>query len=106
MPSARLCRYVWLGTVDYIRARAMQDELVGLVHDGEAPDTLLLLEHPHVYTRGRLSRREHMLTSPEALEAAGVPVYETDRGGQITYHGPGQLVGYPVINLRTGAAAL
>ena len=100
MPRARLCRYAWLGTVDYVRARALQDELVSLVRDGEAPDTLLLLEHLHVYTKGRLSREEHMLTPPDALEATGVPVYETDRGGQITYHGPGQLIGYPVINLR------
>ena len=75
----------------------MQDELVNQVHDGLSPNTLLLLEHPHVYTRGRLSRDEHLLTPNDAL---GVPVYETDRGGQITYHGPGQLVGYPIINLR------
>ena len=60
----------------------------------------LLLEHPHVYTRGRLSRGEHLLSSPAELAEPGIPVHETDRGGQITYHGPGQLVGYPIINLR------
>ena len=100
MPQRNLCRYAWLGTVEYLRARKLQDDLVNAVHDGESPNTLLLLEHPHVYTRGRLSRDEHLLASADELAAAGVPVYETDRGGQITYHGPGQLVGYPVINLR------
>ena len=100
MPRPELCRYAWLGTVEYLRAREFQDELVNAVHDGESPNTLLLLEHPHVYTRGRLSRDEHLLASGGELAAAGIPVYETDRGGQITYHGPGQLVGYPVINLR------
>ena len=94
------CRYCWLGTVEYLRARELQDELVNRVHDGLSPDTLLLLEHPHVYTRGRLSRDEHLLTPGSDLAALGVPVHETDRGGQVTYHGPGQLVGYPIINLR------
>ena len=98
------CHYRWLGTVEYQCARRIQDELVVRVHDGQSPNTLLLLEHPHVYTRGRLSRDEHLLTPNDAL---GVPVYETDRGGQITYHGPGQLVGYPIINLRkTGLGPL
>ena len=94
------CRYCWLGTVEYLHARAMQEELVNQVHDGLSPNTLLLLEHPHVYTCGRLSRDEHLLTPNEELASLGVPVHETDRGGQITYHGPGQLVGYPIINLR------
>ena len=100
MPRPELCRYAWLGTVEYLHARKLQDSLVNAVHDGNLPNTLLLLEHPHVYTRGRLSRDEHLLASGDELATAGVPVYETDRGGQITYHGPGQLVGYPVINLR------
>ena len=100
MPRPELCRYAWLGTVGYRCARALQDELVNQVHDGDSPNTLLLLEHPHVYTRGRLSRDEHLLTPGDELASAGVPVHETDRGGQITYHGPGQLVGYPIINLR------
>ena len=94
------CRYSWLGTVEYLRARQLQDELVNRVHDGLSPDTLLLLEHPHVYTRGRLSRDEHLLTADSELAALGVPVHETDRGGQVTYHGPGQLIGYPILNLR------
>ena len=94
------CRYCWLGTVEYLHARQLQDVLVNQVHDGQSPNTLLLLEHPHVYTRGRLSRDHHLVTPEYELTALGVPVHETDRGGQITYHGPGQLVGYPIINLR------
>lgn len=100
MPRPVICRFAWLGTVEYLRARAMQDTLVERVHDGDSPNTLLLLEHPHVYTRGRLSRDEHLLSPEAELAAAGIPVHDTDRGGQITYHGPGQVVGYPVINLR------
>ena len=94
------CRYCWLGTVEYLHARELQDDLVNRVHDGQSPNTVLLLEHPHVYTRGRLSRDDHLLTPGDELAKLGVPVHETDRGGQITYHGPGQLVGYPIINLR------
>ena len=100
MPGRETCRFAWLGTVEYLHARAIQDTLVRQIHDGGDPDTLLLLEHPHVYTRGQLSSVDHLLTSEADLANAGVPVHETDRGGQITYHGPGQLVGYPVINLR------
>ena len=100
MPGRETCRFAWLGTVEYLRARAIQDALVDEVHSGKASNVLLLLEHPHVYTRGRLSRDEHLLSPPEELSSPGVPVYETDRGGQITYHGPGQLVGYPIVNLR------
>ncbi len=101
-----LCQYAWLGTVEYCRARALQDTLVNRVHDGQTSNTLLLLEHPHVYTRGRLSRDGHLLASEDELASAGIPVYDTDRGGQITYHGPGQLVGYPVINLRNWGGPL
>ena len=100
MPGPQLCRFAWLGTVEYLRACDIQAELANRVHDGQSPNTLLLLEHPHVYTRGRLSRDDHLLTSETQLAAVGIPVCETDRGGQITYHGPGQLVAYPVINLR------
>lgn len=100
MPTATRCRYAWLGTLGYAPALELQRRLVEQVHSGDAPNTLLLLEHPHTYTRGRLSRPEHLLAAPGELAAAGIAVYDTDRGGQITYHGPGQLVGYPVINLR------
>lgn len=100
MPRPEFCQYAWLGTVDYPSARNMQAGLVDRVHDGVSPGTLLLLEHPHVFTCGRLSLDDHLLSSRNDLAAAGIPVYDTDRGGQVTYHGPGQLIGYPVINLR------
>ena len=106
MPPPRVCRFSWLGTVGYPRARALQDNLVEEVHEHKSPDVLLLLEHHHVYTRGRLSREEHILASEAELANAGVNIHDTDRGGQITYHGPGQLVGYPVINLRNWGGPL
>ena len=100
MPRPDHCRFAWLGVVKYQEALTLQRTLVEQVHDGAQPNTLLLLEHPHVYTRGRISRPEHLLADEHALTAAGIPVYDTDRGGQITYHGPGQIVGYPIVNLR------
>ena len=100
MPSPPSCHVARLGTIDYPQAWDLQLRLAQQVHLGEQPNTLLLLEHPSVYTRGRLSRSEHILLSPEETQAKGIPIYETDRGGQVTYHGPGQLVGYPVVDLR------
>ena len=88
------------GVVDYRRAWDWQVALADAVREGHQPSTLLLLEHPPVYTLGRLSRPEHLLAAPEELAAAGAEVVETDRGGQITFHGPGQLVAYPVVDLR------
>jgi lipoate-protein ligase B len=86
--------------VDYLEARELQLALLEKVHAGAEPNTMLLLEHPHVYTKGRLSKQTDVLLPEEELAAKGIPVYETDRGGQVTYHGPGQLVVYPIINLR------
>ncbi|NQW22827.1 MAG: lipoyl(octanoyl) transferase LipB [SAR202 cluster bacterium] len=100
MPPQPPCRVAWLGSIDYLKARDLQLELVEKVHSGEALNTLLLLEHPHVYTKGRLSKPSDVLLPEEELAAKGIPVYETDRGGQVTYHGPGQLVAYPIINLK------
>jgi lipoyl(octanoyl) transferase len=68
--------------------------------EGARPDTIILLSHPPVVTLGRGSDEAHLLLSPEAYEARGVEVHETDRGGDVTYHGPGQLVGYPIVDLR------
>lgn len=100
MPGPARCRFAWLGVVDYGRAYDLQRRLASQVRDESAPNTLLLLEHPHVYTRGRLSKPEHLLSPEPDLAVAGIPVVDTDRGGQVTYHGPGQLVGYPVIDLK------
>ena len=78
----------------------MQVRLAQDVQRGSQPNALLLLEHPSTFTKGRLSLPEHILLSPDQSQAKGIPVYETDRGGQVTYHGPGQLVAYPVVDLR------
>ena len=98
--SPPICQIIDLGTIDYRRAWDLQVQLAQAVHDGQQPDTLLLLEHPHVYTKGRLSQDEHLLLTTTQLAERGIDLVETDRGGQITYHGPGQLVAYPVVNLR------
>ena len=95
-----VCQTISLGRVEYRRAWELQTELVAAVHDGKRPNTLLLLEHPHVYTRGRLAPSDHIRLTTAQLEAEGIDVVETDRGGLVTYHGPGQLVAYPVVNLR------
>lgn len=92
-----------LGVVDYRRGLALQAELHERRVAGEADDTLLLLEHPHVYTIGRRGSHADVLWDADALCARGVDVVETDRGGQVTYHGPGQLVGYPIVDLGPGA---
>jgi lipoate-protein ligase B len=89
-----------LGTMPYHEAWELQRRLAARIADGEAPETLLLLEHPHTYTIGRRGGREHLLASPFELEARGAALIESDRGGDITYHGPGQLVGYPLLDLR------
>jgi lipoyl(octanoyl) transferase len=87
------------GTVPYRRAWAWQRALVERRVAGEIPDTVLLLEHPHVYTIGKRGSEGDVLASPEWLAAQGAEVVRTDRGGQTTYHGPGQLVGYPITRL-------
>ena len=94
------CRVVWLGTVPYRDAWDLQLEIAGCVRCGAEPDTLLLLEHSHIYTRGRLSPDAHLLLDDAAIASLGAEVVETDRGGLTTYHGPGQLVVYPIIRLR------
>ncbi len=97
---APVCLVKHLGTMEYLRAWDLQVELAQAIRRGQQPNTLLLLEHPHVYTRGRLSQPQHLRLSHEQLSAIGISLYDTDRGGQITYHGPGQLVAYPVVDLR------
>ena len=84
----------------YASALALQHSLVLQRQQGAISDQLLLVEHPHVVTLGRNGHRENLLASDEILERAGVAFHPTDRGGDITYHGPGQLVGYPILDLR------
>lgn len=91
-----------LGRVAYQDAWELQNRLVRQRKAGEVPDTLLLLEHPPVFTIGRRGSTAHVLGTPEQLAAIGAEVVQVDRGGDITYHGPGQLVGYPILQL-TGA---
>ena len=86
--------------VPYREAWDWQVEIAQQVREGLSPDTLLLLEHPHTYTRGRLASDTELLLDAETLAAYGIELVETDRGGLITYHGPGQLVVYPIIRLR------
>ena len=88
-----------LGRVEYDRAWAIQRELVASRQAGHAPDTLLLLEHPPVITLGRSGETAHLLGSEAELERRGVALVETDRGGDITFHGPGQIVGYAIVDL-------
>jgi lipoyl(octanoyl) transferase len=88
-----------LGTVPYHDALAMQDCIRERRQAGELPDTLLLLEHPPVYTRGRRSGAGDLPFGEDFYRAKGIEVIDTDRGGQLTYHGPGQLVGYPIMGV-------
>ncbi len=88
------------GRLDWAAAYERQRALVEQVKSGEVPDQLAFVEHPHVITRGRNAKDGHVLASPAVLERAGVSVYETNRGGDVTYHGPGQIVGYPILDLN------
>ncbi len=89
-----------LGTVDYAEAHRVQKELQSKRIAGEIGDTVLLLEHPPVLTMGRSAKEQHVLAPREALEARGISVHHVGRGGDVTYHGPGQLVAYPIIDLK------
>lgn len=92
----------WLGTVPYAEGVDLQKRLVEQRKAGKIPDQLLLLEHPPVITLGVKTRndRSHIVATPQRLEDEGVEVFESGRGGDVTYHGPGQLVGYPIFDLK------
>lgn len=89
-----------LGSVRYADGLEMQAELVKRRRAGEVPDTLLLLQHPHVITLGSGSHEENILVSAEERAERGIELFDTGRGGDVTYHGPGQLVGYPILDLK------
>ncbi|HLW51866.1 MAG TPA: lipoyl(octanoyl) transferase LipB [Candidatus Angelobacter sp.] len=91
---------VFLGHTDYSTALELQETLVHLVKEGRTGHTLLLLEHPPVITLGRSAGVQNVVASPDSLSAQGVELFETNRGGDVTFHGPGQLVGYPIFDLR------
>ena len=94
------CLVLELGMVDYAIALGLQEEIVEARIKGLIPDVLLLLEHPPTYTTGRLGYKENLLVSEEELEQKGMRLFRINRGGNITFHGPGQLVGYPILNLK------
>jgi lipoyl(octanoyl) transferase len=94
---------VWtvrLGALPYDEARLLQKQLETARGEGRIPDVLMLLEHPPVYTKGRRSTAEELPMGEDWYRRQGIDVVETDRGGRVTYHGPGQLVGYPIVSLR------
>ena len=93
------CNIIDLGLIGYAEAWGLQKRLVAARKADAIKDVLLLCEHPHVITQGRNGKRENLLASEQVLKQKGVEFYETSRGGDITYHGPGQIVGYPILNL-------
>ena len=94
------------GIVDYDRANELMHELASLRLRGEIPDTLILLEHPPVFTAGRRSKPEHVVWTEDRIREAGAQLRFIDRGGSLTFHGPGQLVGYPIVDLGSRPDAL
>ncbi|HEV7942135.1 MAG TPA: lipoyl(octanoyl) transferase LipB [Solirubrobacteraceae bacterium] len=95
-PELWVCR---LGTVPYREGVAIQEHVAALRRAEQIPDTLLLLEHPPVYTRGRRSKDEELTLGEDFYRRQGIEIVATDRGGRVTYHGPGQLVGYPIMGI-------
>jgi lipoate-protein ligase B len=89
-----------LGMVDYEKSWDLQHQLWSSRVEGALPDLLLILEHPHVITLGRRGNRSHLIASSEILEAMKIPIFHVERGGDVTYHGPGQIVVYPILNLK------
>jgi len=101
----RVVEWAWLGRVPYLRALELQERTRDGVAEGSARETLLLLEHEPVITLGKRASTAHVLASPQELENAGIQVWATSRGGDVTFHGPGQLIGYPIVRLPRGIKA-
>jgi lipoate-protein ligase B len=100
------CEVLDLGLIEYKAAWKLQDEYAVEIAEGKRPPTLLLLEHPHVYTFGRRGKQENLLWGESQLKEKGIAIHWVDRGGDVTYHGPGQLVGYPLLPLGAQSAVL
>lgn len=98
--AVKILNVLDLGLCPYGRAWEIQKQLHAERLAGKIPDTLILVEHPHVYTLGKNADARHLLASQEYLKSRGIEIFQVDRGGDITYHGPGQLVGYPIFDLR------
>ena len=94
------CLTSYIGETDYLPAWDLQRRLHSKVASGEVPCAMLLVQHPHIYTIGRRGAQSDILASSEDLDQLGITVHEIDRGGEVTYHGPGQLISYPIVNLR------
>jgi lipoyl(octanoyl) transferase len=100
--SKKICEFHWLGLLDYGEAWALQKSIAQEVAHGHRPATLLLLEHPPTFTFGRRGKAGNLLWDEKELSRRGIQTHWVDRGGDVTYHGPGQLVGYPVLPLNPG----
>ena len=98
-PIKMLYKVLDLGLIEYEQAWKLQDQYAAEIAAGKRPPTLLLLEHPHVYTFGRRGKQENLLWGESQLKEKGIAIHWVDRGGDVTYHGPGQLVGYPLLRL-------
>ena len=98
--ARRVCEAHWLGRTTYAEGLRLQERAVERLRAGEENEQLLLLEHPHVFTLGRGADASNILADDQQLQSHSIEVHETGRGGDVTYHGPGQLVGYPMINLK------
>lgn len=96
----RICEAHWLGIVQYDEGLRLQERAVERLRAGQGQEQILLLEHPHVFTLGRGADSSNILADRRQLESSDVEVHETGRGGDVTYHGPGQLVGYPIVDLK------
>lgn len=101
-----ICEVIDLGHMAYAEAWALQNTLATARGRDEIPDRLLLVEHPHTYTFGSAVHEENLLLNDDQLRARGIAVFRSDRGGDITYHGPGQLVGYPILKLASAQGEL
>ena len=97
---SKTCLLLRLGETDYAEGLELQRDIAQRRAEGALPDTLMLLQHPHTYTLGRRAGESDVLLGPEALQRIEARVYNVDRGGEATYHGPGQLVGYPIVDVR------